>query len=345
MIQELLIKNFQSHKDSTLEFDKGVNIIVGSSDSGKSAIIRALRWLKDNRPSGDSFRSNWGGKTQVELFTNNSHIVRSKDKEEEYILGDTHFKAFRTDVPKEIQDALNLSDINLQTQLEAPFLLSETPGAVAQHFNKVARLDKIDQSTQNINSGIRQHTADIKYKEGQIETKQEALKKFEYLEKFEIKLEVLEGLEKQLIIKSNSYKKLDGFLNDLNDVNEEIKEASQILIYEKEVDNLLDLIDKRNKVRKSRKLLENLWHEINDDSLEIDEQNKLITLEPSIISILKLYEERRIKETNKIKLFKAISLINNTQIQLEEEEDELKALEVEFKDSFPEICPLCNKPK
>jgi len=56
MIKYLQIQNFQSHKDSLLEFDPGVNVIVGSSDSGKTAVIRALRWLVWNRPSGDAFR-------------------------------------------------------------------------------------------------------------------------------------------------------------------------------------------------------------------------------------------------------------------------------------------------
>jgi len=65
MIKTLSIQNYQSHKDSTLEFDPGVNVIVGSTDSGKTAIIRALRWLIWNRPNGDSFRSTWGGDTKV----------------------------------------------------------------------------------------------------------------------------------------------------------------------------------------------------------------------------------------------------------------------------------------
>ena len=61
MIQSLQINNFQSHKYSVMELHKGVNVIIGPSDSGKTTILRALRWLVWNRPSGDAFRSDWGG--------------------------------------------------------------------------------------------------------------------------------------------------------------------------------------------------------------------------------------------------------------------------------------------
>ena len=75
MIKSLSIKNYQSHKDSYLEFSEGVNCILGGSDNGKTAIIRAINWIMTNRPLGESFRSNWGGKTEVELFTDDASIL------------------------------------------------------------------------------------------------------------------------------------------------------------------------------------------------------------------------------------------------------------------------------
>jgi len=81
MIKNIRIINFQSHQNSFLKFDSGVNIIVGESDRGKSAIIRALRWLIWNRPTGDDFRSNWGGDTEVTIEINDEvFITRKKTK-------------------------------------------------------------------------------------------------------------------------------------------------------------------------------------------------------------------------------------------------------------------------
>ena len=54
-IKKVNLVNFQSHKDTTIEFDKGLNIIVGASDSGKTSILRGIKWALYNDPSGDYF--------------------------------------------------------------------------------------------------------------------------------------------------------------------------------------------------------------------------------------------------------------------------------------------------
>jgi ABC-type transporter Mla maintaining outer membrane lipid asymmetry ATPase subunit MlaF len=51
-IKKLIIENFQSHKYTEVDFSEGFNIIFGPSDYGKSAIIRALRWVLYNEPGG-----------------------------------------------------------------------------------------------------------------------------------------------------------------------------------------------------------------------------------------------------------------------------------------------------
>lgn len=47
-IDKLILKNFQGHADSELNFGKGLNVVIGESSHGKSAIYRALHWLYDN---------------------------------------------------------------------------------------------------------------------------------------------------------------------------------------------------------------------------------------------------------------------------------------------------------
>ena len=47
--------NFQSHLNTVIELHPGLNILVGESDQGKTAIIRALRWLFYNEPRGTGF--------------------------------------------------------------------------------------------------------------------------------------------------------------------------------------------------------------------------------------------------------------------------------------------------
>src|SRR5665647_764854 len=82
MIKSLEIHNVQSHKDTFLEFDPGVNVIIGSSDSGKTAILRAIKKVVFNRPLGDSFISNWAKEYFIRITTSEDTITRSKDREE-----------------------------------------------------------------------------------------------------------------------------------------------------------------------------------------------------------------------------------------------------------------------
>lgn len=49
-IQEIRIENFQSHQDTTIKLTDGLNLLIGTSDVGKSAILRALNLVFHNIP-------------------------------------------------------------------------------------------------------------------------------------------------------------------------------------------------------------------------------------------------------------------------------------------------------
>ena len=59
MIKTIKIKNFESWKDVQIDLHPGINVLVGESDSGKSIIIRALKWNFLNRPQGFGYRSDF----------------------------------------------------------------------------------------------------------------------------------------------------------------------------------------------------------------------------------------------------------------------------------------------
>src|SRR3989344_4461324 len=53
MINSLRLQNFRSYKDESLEFEKGVNIIVGPNASGKTNLLEAILVAC----TGDSYRA------------------------------------------------------------------------------------------------------------------------------------------------------------------------------------------------------------------------------------------------------------------------------------------------
>jgi exonuclease SbcC len=303
MIKSLVLKNFQSHKDSTLEFDPGVNVVIGKSDTGKSVILRALRWLIWNRPLGNDFRSTWGGKTWVEAHLDfppehSDKVSRIKDKEEVYFGNKIEHKAFRSDVPEEVRKILNIGDINVQHQFAGPFLLAQetSPGDVAKHFNKVAKLDKIDDGVKNINSWIRQIEQNIKAHEMNIESSEAKLKDYDHLEKFEAEVEALEQLEKQYHAKMSNIVILEDLVEDIKEVDRDIACEKVYLEMEAEVTAILDLIYKR-------------------DALE----------DGPITDISGILQE--------------LSAVNDS---IKDEKQILQELEEQFEKEFPKICPLCG---
>lgn len=342
MIQKLIINNFQSHKHTEIEFDPGMNVIIGTSDHGKSAILRSLRFVKDNRPSGDSIRSWWGGETSVEVITDEGSAKRIKDKIEEYIVNNTSFKAFKTDVPAEVTQLLRMDDINLQRQLDSHFLLSKTPGEVAAHFNKIAKFDAIDRGTSNVKSKITEINQDIKHKEVDKKKKEEELAGFEWLDEFEAKVEVLEGMQASLSSLENRKRRLSDLLKSIDTINTKIKEKSEILKAEKKVTALLELFrEKQGTSKEIGKILEKTIDiKIIDNKLE---KNKTILVaEPITLAILDLYNQQTTLQTKINTLDKLLDKVSTADKDLLKSQVKADALEKEYHDNYPDVCPFCN---
>ncbi len=177
MLKRFSAKNFRSWRDVELTFSKGINVIWGGSQDGKTnCTFRLVRLVKDNRPSSASFYSNFApdkGSTIVEIETYEGRtvsVVKSvevkRDKESgkkvkkllstEY----THdrrkkpFAGVGVNVPDEIVDILNLGELNIQDQNDKSFLITETPGEVARTINRITKLDRADEWIKDLNTRI-----------------------------------------------------------------------------------------------------------------------------------------------------------------------------------------------
>lgn len=155
MLEKIVIKNFQSHRKLEVDLDPKVTTIVGPSDVGKSAVIRALVWLCSNQPSGTEFRTEGEDEVRVSLTVDGKTIERNRsDTVNTYSLESTIFKSFGQKVPNEIVDFLNLDDINFQQQHDSPFWLSLPAGQVSQKLNALVDLSIIDESIKKISSTV-----------------------------------------------------------------------------------------------------------------------------------------------------------------------------------------------
>src|SRR5579863_8740376 len=103
MITKILIKGFQRHKKISLRLGQGVNTIIGRSNSGKSSVLRALRWLCDNTPRGNKFIHRGSKKASVTIWVDGHKIKRTKGEGVNSYSIDGHvLKAFGAKPPAEV---------------------------------------------------------------------------------------------------------------------------------------------------------------------------------------------------------------------------------------------------
>ena len=346
MIKSVHIQNFQSHKDSILNFDPGMNVIIGQTDRGKTAIIRSLIWGINNSPGGDSFRSNWGGDTSVEIKTTENIIVtRTKtNKLNSYELNtiEEPFLAFGQNVPEEIKKALNFDSINLQKQLDSPFLLSETSGAVALHFNKIAKLEQIDKSRSLIQSEINSITASIKSNESLIKEKKKELSSFIDIEEWEKQLIRLEKKQKKIDEIYTELSSIESFCDDINEIEGEIIEYQNLIKSEAAIDKLLLNFEKLNKARKEFKELKTISLDLYVNEVKEKKYNTFILAETDINKIIDLYASLKQTQQKSNELSELVDSITTLNIRQENGLKSLKDLEEFYHTNFPDICPLCE---
>jgi len=144
MIDSVHIQGFQSHKDSVLEFAPGVNAIIGVTSHGKTAVLRAIEWLRTNRPLGDAFINHSLPFTKVEIEVDGHTVIRYRDRKGKnyYKMDGERFEAMGSDVPACVEALFNFGPLNVQSQFDPYFLLYESPGKRAAFINETLRLDR-----------------------------------------------------------------------------------------------------------------------------------------------------------------------------------------------------------
>lgn len=345
MIERIKLNNFQSHENSELVFSPGVNVIIGQSDSGKTAIIRALRWLVWNRPLGDAYISHWADKCSVEIEVDKHTIKRIKERKNSnaYYLDGKLFSAIGGDVPDEIIRLLNLDEINLQQQLDRPFLLDSSPGEVAQHFNKIAHLDIIDTSIRKVLQWTRKLQQDLASKESEIEHLEDELHKFHSLPLLEEKVDALELKQTQVQASKDEVKRLDEIVKELNRLETEIASYAKVVAVEKKIDAILLNIADKNKIEENITGLRKTSIKIREIENQINNLTKLTAAETKVDNLLELFTKQNKTKEAKENLISLINNIIRIDTLIHSQQQQLLQKQEIFNEKMPDICPLCGQ--
>ena len=347
------IVNYQSHKNTRLDFHDGVNVLVGQSDSGKTAVLRALNWLITNRPAGDAFRSDWGGETIVEAIVGDTTVARAKaaNKNSYYLVEHNdnpgavadEFRAMGQSVPEEVTQALNMSDINIQYQMDSPFLLSSdwSPGRVAEYLNEAAGLDVIDRATANINAKIRKLSGDLASEQARLEDTTARFNELDYLDEIEKKLADIEASYAAATRTRSDEQQLHNTIADIKAVTEKIATAPDYGDANKRIGILVKQQEEIAVLTNESRVLILICQDIRKAELNIAAIKNKTRGERLLNHTIKLRNEYNRLAGEEGILAGLLGAIYEQEEISEFVIKGLKNLEQKWQDEAPDICPLC----
>lgn len=204
IIKHVEIKNFQSHEYTIVEFKDGLNTIIGESNSGKTSILRAIRWCIDNDPKGSDFITTGRDDCSVTVvFDDGTSITRKRTRTDAgsyEVLGKTiqpdgtvsqwtqTYKGFANNIPIDIVNIHQMPKINLtkdicthlnmMSQLDGPFLVTESPQVKAAIIGRLTGTQIIDLGIKETNKTILSNSKTIKTYMQEKQDREDELTKF-----------------------------------------------------------------------------------------------------------------------------------------------------------------------
>ena len=143
VIQRIELHNFMSHADSVLELAGGLTVLVGPNNSGKSAVVEALRILCSNDRSQYAVRH---GELEcsVVVETDDGHRVEWRRRRDSvsYSIDGEEFDRLGGRVPEELHRVLRLPSVDAEGNRfdlhfgdqKAPIFLLDRPASHAAQF-------------------------------------------------------------------------------------------------------------------------------------------------------------------------------------------------------------------
>ena len=340
MINKIIIKGFENHIDSELEFVNGLNIITGVSNTGKSSIVKSLNWLINNQPSGDGYINNDLKKCQVISYFNNDKIEKYKDEKEHYykINDENEFTALKQNIPEQVQNITNFTEMNLQSQFDKFFLLQDTSGEVARKLNNIINLSIMDEAIKTAKSKVYKKARDIEKLEEDVLKLQKDLNKFDWLDNVEGLINDIKKLNNEKENKINKINELKNIYNEYKILNDQIKQLNGKLLLKPIIILILTQINNAITTKQQNNKINSLWAnfiEIKQDLNNVKEIIKYKDLVNDINQNIKFYEKWEKRLNNLIELnenYKNIQFNLKKYINIDEKKEKISILLKKFKE-------------
>jgi hypothetical protein len=314
-----------------------------------------LYWAIYNRPGGISYISHWNRdkndkpikSTFVRVTNENNVIERRKGKVKVndeskdfngYIVKGKYLEAIGQDVPDEVTKLFNLDSVNIQRQMDAPFLLSESAGEVARFFNSTIRLDLIDRVLSKAESKRREANKEkVRLDNENIELSKE-IETFNWLDDAELLADRIEKIENRV---NDNENKLESLSENINNYNESfaIIECQEVIL------SAVPIVNKIISVQESLEQNIERCERLQNLSEQWEEQNTIIEGTADFSKALLMIENIDIFRKEIYEKVQLLEKIEETIEDYENKNDEILecANKIDkLEEELPSICPLCG---
>ncbi len=368
-IKNIHLKAWQKHSDLKLDFNNDLNIITGLTDTGKTAIYRAIEWVCNfSNIAQIDYRKEGTNETSVTIVLDNGFTVERirSNSVNRYILSkegvdDKVFDSFNKETPEEIQKVLEISaidiekehlNLNLASQDKLNFILDSyySDTFKAKLFNKLTGNELLDKVFKEFNKESLKVNRELKDTETKIEKQEEELS--EYSIKYKKLKKKLKSVQEQYA-KVEEDTEIYNHLKDLADKLKTNKENQEFVDFKKSQiklvseEKLEDLKAKAEVLEMLEKLSASL-EVVNCDIESIKEKRESIKVTKIDWDKLKAKDE----SLQNMKLLHKQSLqVNKDQEKVTAQIKETKSVIDKAEKELSEIwkdnpnCPLCGKEK
>ena len=361
---KLSLENFQSISHGELVFHTGTNVIIGQSNSGKTATFRALKACLSNPAGSQRFIKKGTNKSFVTLEYNGNQIVWIRTpKESSYIInGEEFIKTGKSSAFKLLEDtgfAVDSNDVimNIEEELQLPFPFGISKTDLFKLYENVFCVSDsavILKAANGKELETKDYITSLENDIAKNETKIEAINDF----KKEVDIALLEKTKEHLTERWSQIKFLQEGLEIIHKAIKVQKFSVEEVTFEDKVQSLQDLHNLKKQLYRLKKL-HTLGKELKEVpvpvSIDLSEYNDLKELSRTLqqlkeIKNLKASEEtfeNKMEEYEKLKEY-SLSLktlkceIKDKESQLQEVNTQITNIEQKLKEF--KVCPLCHKP-
>lgn len=360
---KLSLENFQSISHGELIFHTGTNVIIGQSNSGKTATFRALKACLINPAGSQRFIKKGTNKASVALEYNGNQIIwKRTPKESSYTInGEDFIKTGKSNAFKIMEDTGFVLDndviMNIEEELQLPFPFGIPKSELFKLYENVFCVSDSAVILKTAKDQEEDTKNKISMTENEIIKNKNKLSEIVYF-KEEVNIEFLK--EKKEYFQNNLKK-----VNYLKDGLPLIHKAAKVedfkveeISFTNKVINFSELKQLKRKLFELKQL-HTLGKELKElkipKVIDLTNLNELKELKSTCEKLSKIKElkideksfEGKVEEYNKLKNYastlKSIkNKIKERREALEEIEDNIQSIEEKLK-KF-KVCPLCHKP-